>query len=75
MPRAIHAAIFCTLAATAAAQDAKPSPSAPAQLTTQQDHKLMMEALGIKSLREGADLASARLWGGAKTKSWFGSKA
>jgi len=27
--------------------------TAPANLTTQQDHKLMMELLGIKSLRPG----------------------
>ena len=39
----------------AAAQDAKPADPAPLQLTAQQDHKLMMEALKIKSLRPGAN--------------------
>jgi hypothetical protein len=43
------------LAVPAFAQDAKPGDSAPRQLTASQDHKLMMEALGIKSLREGAN--------------------
>jgi hypothetical protein len=43
------------LAAPASAQDAKPAGPAPLELTSQQDHKLMMEALGIKSLRQGAN--------------------
>jgi hypothetical protein len=43
------------LAVPASAQEAKPADPAPLQLTAQQDHKLMMEALGIKSLREGAN--------------------
>jgi hypothetical protein len=56
MPRAVFvAAVFCTFAGFAAAQDAKPADPAPLQLTAQQDHKLMMEALGIKTLREGAN--------------------
>lgn len=56
MPRAFLAAIlFPVLAASASAQDAKPADPTPLQLTTQQDHKLMMEALKIKSLRRGAD--------------------
>jgi hypothetical protein len=56
MPRLFLAAtVFSTLAAFASAQDAKPADPAPLQLTAQQDHKLMMEALGIKSLREGAN--------------------
>jgi hypothetical protein len=38
-----------------AAEDAKPSDPAPLTLTNQQDHKLMMEALKITSLRRGAD--------------------
>ena len=46
MPRAIlAAALLSTLAVPAAAQDAKPADPAPLQLTAQQDHKLMMEAL------------------------------
>jgi hypothetical protein len=48
-------AAIVTLAAAASAQDARPTDPAPLQLTAQQDHKLMMEALGIKSLREGAN--------------------
>jgi hypothetical protein len=56
MPRAVlAAALFATLAVTAAAQEAEPDDCAPLQLTAQQDHKLMMEALGIKSLRPGAN--------------------
>ncbi len=56
MPRSfLAAALFATLATSAPAQDAKPADPAPLQLTAQQDHKLMMEALGIKSLRPGAD--------------------
>src|SRR5262245_22880723 len=48
-------AVLATLAVPAPAQDTKPADPAPLQLTTQQDHKLMMEALGIKSLRPGAN--------------------
>jgi hypothetical protein len=56
MPRAVVAvALLCALAVPVAAQEAKPADSAPPQLTTPQDHKLMMEALGIKSLRPGAN--------------------
>jgi hypothetical protein len=56
MPRAVLAVtLFATLAVPAAGQDAKPTGPAPLQLTAQQDHKLMMQALGIKSLRRGAD--------------------
>ena len=53
--RVLVAALFSTLAGSASAQDAKPAEPAPLQLTAQQDHKLMMEALGIKTLRPGAD--------------------
>jgi hypothetical protein len=61
MPRIfLAAALFSTLAVTASAQDAKPAGPAPLQLTAQQDHKLMMEALGIKSLREGAKGMNAK---------------
>jgi hypothetical protein len=58
MPRAIiTAAVIAALAGPAAAQDAKPAESAPVplNLTAQQDHKLMMEALKIASLRPGAN--------------------
>src|SRR4051794_7526530 len=56
MPRALlAAALFSTLAVSASAQDAKPADPTPLQLTAQQDHKLMMEALKIESLRRGAD--------------------
>jgi hypothetical protein len=56
MPKAVlAAALFATLAGRAASQEVKPPAPAPAQLTAQQDHKLMMEALGIRSLREGAN--------------------
>jgi hypothetical protein len=57
MPRAILAALACTLtlALPVVAQESKQADPAPLQLTAQQDHKLMMEALGITSLREGAN--------------------
>jgi hypothetical protein len=56
MPRAfLVATLFSALAASVSAQDAKPADPAPLQLTAQQDHKLMMEALKIESLRRGAD--------------------
>ena len=63
MPRAILASLLfmLMLAVPAFAQDTKPAKSAksanrnPIQLATQRDHKLMMEALGIKSLRQGAE--------------------
>jgi hypothetical protein len=56
MPRVVLAVVvLCLLAELAAAQDAKLADPAPLQLTAQQDHKLMMEALKIESLRRGAD--------------------
>ena len=56
MPRAVvAAAVFSAFAASAAAQETKPADPAPLPLTTQQDHKLMMEALKISSLRPGAN--------------------
>ena len=56
MPKhVLAAALFSTLAVSASAQDAKPADPAPLQLTAQQDHKLMMEALKIEKLRRGAD--------------------
>jgi hypothetical protein len=55
MPRVLLAALLLTLAAPAVAQESKPADPAPRQLTSQQDHKLMMEALKIESLRPGAD--------------------
>jgi hypothetical protein len=55
MPRVFLAALLVALAAPAAAQEPKAANPAPLQLTNQQDHKLMMDALGIKSLRPGAN--------------------
>jgi hypothetical protein len=55
MPRVFLAALSITLAVPASAQEPKAADPAPRQLTAQQDHKLMMEALGIKSLRPGAN--------------------
>ena len=56
MPRVFFAAtLFSTLASSAPAQDTKPADPVPLQLTARQDHKLMMEALKIESLRGGAD--------------------
>jgi len=55
MPKVFLAALLSALTVPAAGQEPKPSGSAPLQLTTQEDHKLMMEALGIKSLRPGAN--------------------
>ena len=55
MPRAIvAAAVLLAFAASAAAQFTKADREAR-QAATQKDHKLMMEALGIKSLRQGAN--------------------
>jgi hypothetical protein len=51
----LAAAMLSTLALSASAQDAKPADPAPLQLTREQDHKLMMKALKIESLRRGAD--------------------
>jgi hypothetical protein len=46
--------LICGLvAATVSAGAADPAP--PAELTAEQDHKLMMEKLGIKALRQGAN--------------------
>jgi hypothetical protein len=56
MPRAVIAVVvFSTLVVSAAAQDSRPAEPAPLNLTAQQDHKLMMEALKITKLREGAN--------------------
>lgn len=48
---------WLVMATLAGAQDLKPAPSPPAPrtLTAPQDHKLMMEALGIDRLRDGAN--------------------
>jgi hypothetical protein len=51
----LAAALLWAIAAPASAQEAKPANPAPLQLTAQQDHKLMMEALKIESLRPGAN--------------------
>jgi hypothetical protein len=56
MPRKVCiAALLSSLVVPTAAQEPKAADPAPLPLTAQQDHKLMMEALGIKSLREGAN--------------------
>jgi hypothetical protein len=57
MPRTILAALSlsCVLAIPAAAQAPVPAAPVPLQLTAQQDHALMMKALGIRSLRPGAN--------------------
>jgi hypothetical protein len=61
MPRAILSAIVSIiLAGLAIAQDAKPADPAPLQLTAQQDHKLMMEALKIETLRSGVNGMNAK---------------
>ncbi len=55
MPRAALAALLTALALPAAAQEPKAADPAPLSLSARQDHALMMEALGIKSLRQGAE--------------------
>jgi hypothetical protein len=55
MTRVILASLSLMLVVPVSAQDAKPADPAPLQLTAQQDHRLMMKALGITSLREGAN--------------------
>jgi hypothetical protein len=55
MIRSVFAMVLSAAAAIAFAQDAKQADPMPRELTAQQDHKLMMEALGIKSLRQGAN--------------------
>ncbi len=55
MPRAVFASLVLMIAVPASVQEPKPADPAPAQLTAAQDHKLMMNALGISSLREGAN--------------------
>jgi hypothetical protein len=56
MPRAIvAAAILFAVTASALAQFTKSADRAALQAATEKDHKLMMEALNIKSLRPGAN--------------------
>ncbi|MDB5349958.1 MAG: hypothetical protein JWN86_1205 [Planctomycetota bacterium] len=55
MPRAILAALLLLFTSLAPAQEPKPADPAPLNLTAQQDHKLMMEALKIDRLRPGAN--------------------
>lgn len=55
MPRAILAVLPLLFAASAPAQESKQAAPAPMNLTAQQDHKLMMEALKIDRLRPGAN--------------------
>lgn len=56
MTRLLCAAVAIpALAGVLVAQEAKPTTPAPLTLTAQQDHALMMEALGIRELRPGAN--------------------
>ena len=55
MPRAILASLLLILAVPASAQEPKAADESRLPLTTPQDHRLMMKALGIRSLREGAN--------------------
>ena len=55
MLNAVLASLLLVLALPPAAQESKSAEPAPLKLTAAQDHKLMMEALGIKSLRDGAN--------------------
>jgi hypothetical protein len=56
MTRVILTSLSLMLAVPAAAQQPKKAAGpSPLQVANQQDHKLMMKALGIKSLREGAN--------------------
>jgi hypothetical protein len=55
MSRLYLAALLITLTLPASAQEPKGADPTPLELTAQQDHKLMMEALGITSLRPGAN--------------------
>ena len=52
MPRAILASLLLMLSVPASAQEPKAADPAPLELTAQQDHRLMMKELEIKSLRE-----------------------
>ncbi len=51
----LAALLLSTLGLPAAAQTPKKANRSPVQLATEQDHRLMMKELGIKSLREGAN--------------------
>jgi hypothetical protein len=57
MPRAtiVAAVVLSALGLPAAAQETKPFDRAALQAANQKDHQLMMKALGIKSVRHGAD--------------------
>ncbi len=56
MPRAISsAAVLVAFAASAAAQSPKSADRAALQAATEKDHRLMMKALNIQSLRPGAN--------------------
>lgn len=56
----LAAAVFSTLSVPTFAQDAKPSDPPPLKLNAQQDHKRMMEALKIDTLRPGANGMNAK---------------
>ena len=61
MPRTIlPAALVCSFVVAAVAQEAGTGDPAPAQLTTRQDHRMMMELLRIESLRPGANPRDAK---------------
>ncbi len=57
MPRALLVVLLFLLAVPAVAQEVTPVDPAPEPrtLTTQEDHRLMMKALGIDALRPGAN--------------------
>ncbi len=55
MRKLLVALIVASLAPAAFAQEPNPATASLRKYSTQEDHKLMMDALGIKSLREGAN--------------------
>jgi len=55
MPKVVFTAAVAALVVIAYARDPQTPTQAPRTLTAREDHKLMMEALGITSLRDGAN--------------------
>ena len=53
--RSLPPAVAIALAATCLTIQSVPAAEPPAELTAEQDHRLMMETLGIESLRPGAN--------------------